>query len=148
MRSQILWLILGATACVSPRTALASEPAPIEARLAAQNALFEEHYRSDLKLDPEFATAIGDYRYNDKLTTTRWGRSLELTQIDEAFLSRLLAVPDQRVHRAGRDCHTKLCCACYEQRNDRITGSKNTRCPSIRWTARKLTWPICRCRTA
>src|ERR1700748_177427 len=39
----------------------------IEARLARQNALFEEQYESDLRAHPETATAYGDYRYNDQL---------------------------------------------------------------------------------
>jgi hypothetical protein len=44
---------------------------PVAERLAAQNELFDEQYESDLKNFPERATAFGDYRYNDKLTTTR-----------------------------------------------------------------------------
>jgi hypothetical protein len=40
---------------------------PVADRLAAQNALFEEQYESDLRNFPERATAFGDYRYNDKL---------------------------------------------------------------------------------
>lgn len=40
---------------------------PVADRLAAQNALFEEHYETDLRNFPERATAYGDYRYNDKL---------------------------------------------------------------------------------
>jgi len=40
---------------------------PIAERLAAQNALFDEEYESDLREFPERATDFGDYRYNDKL---------------------------------------------------------------------------------
>ena len=40
---------------------------PVVDRVAAQNALFEEQYESDLRNFPERATAFGDYRYNDKL---------------------------------------------------------------------------------
>ena len=40
---------------------------PVADRLAAQNALFDEHYETDLRNFPERATAYGDYRYNDKL---------------------------------------------------------------------------------
>src|SRR5271166_3038061 len=40
---------------------------PVADRLAAQNAIFEEQYESDLRNFPERATAFGDYRYNDKL---------------------------------------------------------------------------------
>ena len=38
-----------------------------ESRLAAQNALLEEYYQTELKAHPERATAYGDYRYNDRL---------------------------------------------------------------------------------
>lgn len=41
---------------------------PVAERLAAQNALFDEQYESDLRNFPERATAFGDYRYNDKLS--------------------------------------------------------------------------------
>ena len=40
---------------------------PVADRLAAQNALFEEQYESDLRNFPERATAFGDYRYNNRL---------------------------------------------------------------------------------
>src|ERR1700680_2900242 len=40
---------------------------PVADRVAAQNALFEEQYETDLRNFPERATAFGDYRYNDKL---------------------------------------------------------------------------------
>ncbi len=40
---------------------------PVADRLAAQNALFEEQYETDLRNFPERATSYGDYRYNDKL---------------------------------------------------------------------------------
>jgi uncharacterized protein (DUF885 family) len=35
--------------------------------LAAQNALFDESWQASLKINPIFATAVGDYRYNDQL---------------------------------------------------------------------------------
>ena len=45
-----------------------SKPADsVERRLAAQNAIFEEFWQTSLKLNPTQATAVGDYRYNDKL---------------------------------------------------------------------------------
>jgi uncharacterized protein (DUF885 family) len=40
---------------------------PVEARLAAQNALFAETWETNLRLSPTLATSVGDYRYNDKL---------------------------------------------------------------------------------
>lgn len=73
--------------------ASAQDVKPLADRLAAQNALFDEQYESDLREFPERATAFGDYRYNDRLGD----RSLEAIQrrhqTDVDFLSRLQAIP-------------------------------------------------------
>src|SRR5215472_16652743 len=66
---------------------------PLAQRLAAQNALFEEQYQSDLKNFPERATAYGDYRYNDKLTDHSLTAIAERHKTDEDFLARLRAIP-------------------------------------------------------
>jgi uncharacterized protein (DUF885 family) len=47
--------------------ASAQPPASVDARLAAQNALFDSSWQTTLKLNPTLATAVGDYRYNDQL---------------------------------------------------------------------------------
>ena len=66
---------------------------PVAERLAAQNALFEEQYQSDLKNFPEEATSFGDYRYNDKLTDDSLAALAERNKIDQDFLARLKAIP-------------------------------------------------------
>jgi uncharacterized protein (DUF885 family) len=66
---------------------------PVADRLAAQNALFEEQYESDLRNFPERATAFGDYRYNDKLAEYSLDAIVQRHQTDEAFLARLEAIP-------------------------------------------------------
>jgi uncharacterized protein (DUF885 family) len=66
---------------------------PIAERLAAQNALFEEQYESDLRHFPERATAFGDYRYNDKLNDYSLEAIARRHKIDMEFLSRLRAIP-------------------------------------------------------
>jgi uncharacterized protein (DUF885 family) len=66
---------------------------PIADRLAAQNALFEEQYESDLRNFPERATAFGDYRYNDKLADYSLAAIVQRNETNRAFLSRLLAIP-------------------------------------------------------
>jgi len=58
-------------------------------RLAAQNALFDEQYESDLKARPETATAYGDYRYNDQLNDVSLSASNAQHDRDAAFLQRL-----------------------------------------------------------
>jgi uncharacterized protein (DUF885 family) len=74
-------------------TAFAQNPKPIADRLAAQNALFEEQYESDLRNAPERATAFGDYRYNDKLSDHSLAAIAQRHKTDEDFLKRLQAIP-------------------------------------------------------
>jgi uncharacterized protein (DUF885 family) len=66
---------------------------PVSERLAAQNALFDEQYESDLRYSPLRATAYGDYRYNDKLGDYSLSAIAQRNQTDRAFLSRLQAIP-------------------------------------------------------
>ena len=71
----------------------AQNPRPVADRLAAQNALFEEQYESDLRNFPERATAFGDYRYNDKLAEYSLAAIAQRHQTDVTFLTRLEAIP-------------------------------------------------------
>ena len=66
---------------------------PVADRVAAQNALFEEQYESDLRNFPERATAYGDYRYNDKLAEYSLEAIVQRHKTDESFLARLEAIP-------------------------------------------------------
>jgi uncharacterized protein (DUF885 family) len=66
---------------------------PVADRLAAQNALFDEQYESDLRNFPERATAFGDYRYNDKLTEHSLDAVAQRHKTDVDFLARVEAVP-------------------------------------------------------
>jgi uncharacterized protein (DUF885 family) len=73
---------------------------PVAERLAAQNALFDEQYESDLREFPERATDFGDYRYNDKLADYSLAAIVHREKINETFLARLQAIrtagfPDQ-----------------------------------------------------
>jgi len=65
---------------------------PVADRLAAQNALFDEQYESDLRNFPERATAFGDYRYNDKLADQSLDAIAQRHKTDQTFLSRLEAI--------------------------------------------------------
>jgi uncharacterized protein (DUF885 family) len=84
---QTLLLLVTATSFIF------AQDKPVADRLAAQNALFEEQYESDLRNFPERATAFGDYRYNDKLAEYSLDAILQRHKIDEAFLTRLEAIP-------------------------------------------------------
>jgi uncharacterized protein (DUF885 family) len=70
----------------------AQNPKPVADRVAAQNALFEEQYESDLKNFPERATAFGDYRYNDKLTDYSLETITQRNKTNQGFLVRLKAI--------------------------------------------------------
>jgi uncharacterized protein (DUF885 family) len=66
---------------------------PVSERLAAQNALFDEQYESDLRNFPERATSYGDYRYNDKLVDYSLAAVVQRNETNRAFLTRLQAIP-------------------------------------------------------
>jgi uncharacterized protein (DUF885 family) len=66
---------------------------PVADRVAAQNALFEEQYETDLRNFPERATAYGDYRYNDKLADRSLDAVARYHKADADFLARLDAIP-------------------------------------------------------
>jgi uncharacterized protein (DUF885 family) len=66
---------------------------PVGERVAAQNALFEEQYQSDLRNFPERATAFGDLRYNDRLAEWSLAALSERHKADQDFLARLEAIP-------------------------------------------------------
>jgi uncharacterized protein (DUF885 family) len=66
---------------------------PVSERLAAQNALFDEQYESDLRNFPERATSFGDYRYNDKLADYSLAAIAQRNETSRAFLGRLQEIP-------------------------------------------------------
>jgi uncharacterized protein (DUF885 family) len=93
MRTQSL--LVGVAVCFAIGTSFAADnkPASVDARLAAQNALFDEQYESDLREHPQQATAYGDYRYNDKLNDLSLAAANRQHDTDVAFLKRLQAIP-------------------------------------------------------
>jgi len=74
-------------------SSFARELKPVSERLAAQNALFDEQYESDLRNFPERATSFGDYRYNDKLADYSLAAIAQRNETSRAFLGRLQAIP-------------------------------------------------------
>jgi uncharacterized protein (DUF885 family) len=72
---------------------LAPTAPSVESRIAAENALFEEVYQTELKTYPQFATAIGDYRYNDQLDDRSLAAIENRHAADGNFLARLNAIP-------------------------------------------------------
>jgi uncharacterized protein (DUF885 family) len=91
MRLYELFFFLVALAGV-PGCSFAQNLKPVANRVAAQNALFDEQYESDLRSFPERATAFGDYRYNDRLAEYSLDAIGQRHKTDEAFLARLGAI--------------------------------------------------------
>jgi uncharacterized protein (DUF885 family) len=100
-RKSLIFIMVAANAVAAGVSLRAQKPSDsLASRVAAQNAIFEEKYESDLRNFPENATAYGDYRYNDKLEDYSLAAIAERHKTDEAFLARLEEVstagfPDQ-----------------------------------------------------
>ena len=89
MRIQHTLLRLSAWSFLLCWAAVSAAATPVAARLAEQNALFDEQYESDLKAHPENATAFGDYRYNDQLSDNSLAGVASQHESDASFLKRL-----------------------------------------------------------
>jgi uncharacterized protein (DUF885 family) len=86
--SQVFFLAIATASSV-----LAQDVKPVGERLTTQNALFDQQYEADLRNFPERATAFGDYRYNDRLAEYSLDAIQRRHETDQAFLSRLEAIP-------------------------------------------------------
>jgi uncharacterized protein (DUF885 family) len=92
MRNVNSALILAACGVITACATLSPQSSSVESRLAAQNALFEQQYQSDLKADPERATSYGDYRYNEQLDDYSLEGVRRRYASDQDFLARLMAI--------------------------------------------------------
>ena len=92
MRNVNSALILAACGVITACATLSPNSSSVESRLAAQNALFEQQYQSDLKADPERATSYGDYRYNEQLDDYSLEGVRRRYASDQDFLARLMAI--------------------------------------------------------
>ncbi|MEA2417470.1 MAG: hypothetical protein QOI58_4127 [Thermoanaerobaculia bacterium] len=83
-----------------------SKPADsAEKRLAAQNALFEDFWQTSLKLNPTQATAVGDYRYNDKLGDNSLAAVVRRNEINASFLAKIKAISTDGFSEEDRTSH-------------------------------------------
>ncbi len=92
LRLHVLAAIAAACAAVAACSPLATRPQSLDARVAAQNALFDEVYQADLVAHPELATSYGDYRYNDRLNDYSIAAIESMHASDDDFLARLKAI--------------------------------------------------------
>lgn len=104
------------TSCVAPlvlcglllsHAAVAQAPAqtPVADRLAAQNALFQEQWETNLKLSPTQATAVGDYRYNDQLPDYSLAAAQRRHDISAGYLKRIQAIDPSGFSEEDRTSH-------------------------------------------
>jgi uncharacterized protein (DUF885 family) len=114
MRAKIFGLTL---ALFFSSSSFATPVDPVASRLAAQNALFEQQYQSDLKSSPETATAYGDYRYNDQLDNASMAEAEREHATDQTFLARLKAIPTEGFGEQDVLSH-QLMVRMLEQRNE------------------------------
>ena len=112
MRKIVIALALAAAPLV------AQEKATVESRLATQNALFSEFWETNLKLNPTLATAVGDYRYNDKLGDNSLAAIARRHDITAGFLARVKAISTDGFGEEDRTSHDLLQRSLQEQIDD------------------------------
>lgn len=64
----------------------------VAARVAAQNAVFDDAWQTALKMNPREATAVGDYRYNDQLGDYSLAAAMARHERDVADLAKIKAI--------------------------------------------------------
>jgi uncharacterized protein (DUF885 family) len=67
-------------------------PASVEANRKALNALFEDYWQDNLKHSPEFASTLGDKRYNDQISDYSVKAVNDRLAREQNFLLRLAAI--------------------------------------------------------
>ncbi len=72
--------------------AQAPAPAPVEDRRKALNTLFHDYWEDTLKHDPEFASMLGDKRYNDRVSDYSVKAENDKLAREQDFLMRLAAI--------------------------------------------------------
>jgi uncharacterized protein (DUF885 family) len=85
-----------------------AQTAPVADRVTAQNTLFEEYYQLGLKNNPERATSIGDYRYNNQLGDSSLAAIAKQHAESDAFLARLRAISTEGMGDTDRLSHELL----------------------------------------
>ena len=77
----------------APATVTKAAPVPpVEERRSTLNALFQQYWEANLEHSPEFASTIGDKRYNDKLTDFSVKAENAWLEQEQNLLLRLAAI--------------------------------------------------------
>src|SRR5271157_5215352 len=88
-------LLLTAAAPGLHAQALSASPAPaasLEDRRKALNDLFNDYWEAHLKNSPEFASSIGDKRYNDQISDYSVKAINQWLAAEQDFLMKLAAI--------------------------------------------------------
>ena len=101
-RSRFILSLVLAAASIAPFVPLHAQTpaasaavASVEERRKALNALFDEYWQESLKRSPEFASSIGDLRYNYKLSDYSVRAANEWTEHEQNYMMRLAMIaPD------------------------------------------------------
>ena len=88
--------------------AQAANPAPLEERKTALTAVFQQYWEANLKHDPEFASIIGDARYNDKITDYSVKAENAWLQRQQEFLLKLAAIDPAGLSQTDADSRAIL----------------------------------------
>ncbi len=86
-------LLLFAIAPALPAQA-PSQTASVEANHKALNDLFEEYWQASMEHSPEYASELGDNRYNDRIDDHSVQAENDWLEREESFLMRLAAIDE------------------------------------------------------
>ena len=87
---------------LTPQTK-APAPVSLEDRRKALNDIFHEYWEDRLKHDPEFASSLGDKRYNDQTSDYSVQAVNDALAREQRFLHAPGGHRPHRVHRPGKD---------------------------------------------
>ena len=84
--------------------------ASVEGNRKALNQIFKDYWEDNLAHSPEFASSLGDKRWNDQIadySVKAYNQNLEREQ---GFLMRLAAIDDNGTYRIRRKSAASFCC--------------------------------------
>jgi uncharacterized protein (DUF885 family) len=87
-RKALAWTV----AALISAAAHAAPAGDVASRIKALNGLLAEQWQYQLKESPEFATILGDYRYNDRFSDITIAHALQQKKDAEAFITRFEAI--------------------------------------------------------
>ena len=93
LRFSILMALILAFPSLEPQARPQSNaPSPVDDRRKAMNELFHDYWEANLEHSPEFASSIGDPRYNDKISDLSVKAYNDWRATEQNFLMQLAAI--------------------------------------------------------